>query len=95
MKIIWARDATLQLAGVHAYIAEDNREAADRIVVVIRDAVRILAFHPFAGREGRVKNTRELVISGMPYVVAYRFSRPDTIEVLAVLHGKQRWPSTF
>ena len=61
----------------------------------ILNAVGYLAIHPHAGREGRVKSTRELIIPGTPYFVAYRVKNEDTVEVLAVIHGKRRWPATF
>ncbi len=38
--------------------------------------------------------TREIVVSQSPYIVAYR-RVGDTIELLAVLHGRQRWPDTL
>jgi toxin ParE1/3/4 len=46
-----------------------------------------------AGRPGRKRGTRELVISRTPLVVVYRI-RPkmQRIEILRVLHGAQRWP---
>jgi toxin ParE1/3/4 len=54
----------------------------------------MLTRHPFAGREGRVQGTRELAVARTPYVIAYRI-RQDEIQILAVLHGAQRWPTTF
>jgi len=95
MTIQWAKDATRQLVAAHAYVAADNANAADRLLLRITRAVNLLSSHPHAGREGRVKNTRELVIPGTPYIVAYRIKSPSTIQVLAVLHGKRRWPERF
>lgn len=95
MTICWARDATRQLAAARAYIALDSPKAADRVLLQITEAVKLLGSHPNAGREGRVKNTRELVIVGTPYIVAYRIRNKSTIQVLAVLHGKRRWPDSF
>jgi len=94
MTIQWARDATQQLLAAHAYVAADNPAAALRLVLRITQTVNHLGAHPAAGREGRVRNTRELVIPGTPYIVAYRIRR-STVQVLAVLHGKRRWPESF
>jgi plasmid stabilization system protein ParE len=47
--------------------------------------------NPEIGRRGRAPGTRELVISQTPFLVAYRVHN-ETIEVLRVLHGAQRWP---
>ncbi len=95
MTIRWARGATRQLAAAHAYIAADSPRAADRVILQITEAVKLLSTHPNAGREGRVKNTRELVIVGTPYIVAYRIKNRTTIQVLAILHGRRRWPDSF
>jgi toxin ParE1/3/4 len=46
------------------------------------------------GRPGRVIGTRELIVPGTPYVVAYRV-RESTMEVLAVMHSAQQWPTSF
>jgi toxin ParE1/3/4 len=46
------------------------------------------------GRPGRVISTRELVVSGTPYIVAYRV-REGVVEILAVIHGAQQWPTSF
>jgi len=42
------------------------------------------------GRLGRVKGTRELVVSGTPYVICYRVE-PDAVVILRLLHGAQKW----
>jgi toxin ParE1/3/4 len=94
MTIHWAKDATRQLLAAHAYVAADNPAPALRLLQRITKAVNLLAAHPLAGREGRVRNTRELVIPRTPYIVAYRIKRSG-IQVLAVLHGKRRWPESF
>ncbi|MFZ0686965.1 MAG: type II toxin-antitoxin system RelE/ParE family toxin [Terriglobales bacterium] len=74
------------------YIAQDNPAAAARIVVAIENAVENLKRFPALGRPGRVSGTRELVVSGTPYIIPYRV-RGDTIELLLVLHASRRWPS--
>ena len=51
----------------------------------------LLAARLHIGRSGRVIGTRELVVSGTPYVIPYRV-KEDRLEWIAVFHGKQRWP---
>ena len=45
---------------------------------------------PRSGRIGRMPETRELVVSGTPYIVVYLVS--DDVELIRVLHGAQKWP---
>lgn len=61
----------------------------------IRAAVERLAASPAIGRPGRVAGTRELVISGTPYIVPYRAKKEDVVQIITVLHSAQRWPDRF
>jgi toxin ParE1/3/4 len=90
--IVWTPRARQHLMGISAYIARDNPTAARQTVDRIRDAVVHLAVHPAMGRVGRINGTRELVITGNAYIVAYRV-RKGSVRILAVLHSSQRWPS--
>jgi addiction module RelE/StbE family toxin len=94
MRVRWLRRARQQLDEAGAYIARDNPEAADRLVQRIRNAVERLADNPLMGRNGRVIGTRELVVTGTSYIVAYRV-RGQTVEVLAVHHAARKWPGSF
>jgi len=47
---------------------------------------------PNLGRSGRVAGTREMVVPGTPYVIPYRV-QGDRLEVIAVFHGRQKWPT--
>ncbi len=49
-----------------------------------------LAEHPELGRVGRVGGTRELVVTGTPYLLVYRI-RGDELQILRVLHGRRQW----
>jgi addiction module RelE/StbE family toxin len=93
-KIKWVEGALDNLDQIAERIAEDDPAAARRVVSKIRRAVRHLAQQPSMGRLGRVQDTRELVIIGTPYIVAYRI-RANVLEVLCVLHSSQRWPESF
>ncbi len=74
------------------YIARDNPTAAYAVHEAIRRQVGRLADHPRIGRPGRIKGTRELVVSGTPYIVAYR-AAANEVTILRILHGAQRWPA--
>ena len=57
----------------------------------IREQVEGLMQFPEIGRPGRIEGTREMVIHRTPYIAAYRIA-DDTVRILRVLHGAQRWP---
>jgi addiction module RelE/StbE family toxin len=94
MRIVWTEPAVHDLAAARAYIARDNPPPADRQVERVLAAVAGLLQFPEIGRPGRRAGTRELVVSRTPYLVAYR-RRADAIEVLRVMHGRQRWPDAL
>ena len=91
MTVIWSPRAIEHLTHLRSYIAGDNPKVANRIAGTLLDAVERLAELPNLGRPGRVAGTRELVVPGTPYVIAYRL-RSDRIEVIAVFHSRQKWP---
>ena len=51
----------------------------------------MLIQHPQMGRPGRLRGTRELVISRTPFIVVYRV-KGTRIEVIRMLHSSQQWP---
>lgn len=94
MRVLWTTPAREQLVSAYDYIAADNRRAAARTADRIWKSTEILEKHPMAGREGRVAGTRELVVRGTPFIVAYRIGRGE-VEILAVLHAARKWPDEF
>ena len=90
--IEWTEQATRQLDRAHDYIELSNSaEVADQITTRIVNGVQQLLSFPMSGRPGRVPRTRELVIAGTPFIVAYTINGPRIV-VLAVYHVAQRWP---
>jgi addiction module RelE/StbE family toxin len=94
VRVRWLRKALANLEAEADYIAQDNPAAANRIVQSVFHAVSLLRKNPALGRSGRVAGTRELVVSGTPYIVPYRV-RGDTVEILRVFHGARKWPGKF
>ncbi len=94
MHVRWTRRALRALDEIAAYVARDRPMAASRLVERIRDATTLLSTHPDLGRQGRVRGTRELIVAGTPFLVAYRIC-DDAVEILAVLHAARRWPELF
>ncbi|WP_417815696.1 type II toxin-antitoxin system RelE/ParE family toxin [Thalassospira alkalitolerans] len=91
MKIEWHLQAVIELREIVDYIDHRNRVAAKATYQLISGCVSQLAIHPFMGRDGRVKNTRELIVGGTPYLIAYQIDG-SVITVLAVMHAARRWP---
>jgi toxin ParE1/3/4 len=91
VKPVWTARADYDADAVWEHIAADNLDAADRIVERLRSSADRLTDHPLFGRKGRDPGTREMIVSGAPYILIYRLVG-NAIEILRVLHGKQQWP---
>ncbi len=86
LPLVWTDDATRDLLAIADYIAPRNFAAAQRLIAAIRHAAETLPDHPYIYRPGRIAGTREAVVHPNVYRVT------GTIEILAVLHARQRYP---
>jgi len=91
MELRWTADAANDLSLIADYLFEYAPQHAAELVQSIHAAPSKLLAFPHLGRTGKKASTRELVLSPLPYIVVYRVTA-DTIQVLRILHGSQRWP---
>ena len=86
----WTEHAVTQLSALAEYISLDSPFYAERVVDRLVSRLEQARRHPESGRVvpefGRA-DVRELVEP--PYRLVYRV-RPDAIEVLSILHGRQQ-----
>jgi addiction module RelE/StbE family toxin len=94
MKVRWTRLAVDDLDQAREFISADKPATARATIGRIHSAIRALESHPLIGKMGRVEGTRELVVSGTPFIVAYRIAR-QRVEILGLIHGARRWPEAF
>lgn len=94
IETIWLFEAIEDLKSIGVVIAKENKRAAYETLTRLKTAVDGLSRHPHMGRQGRVKNTRELSVSGVPYIIVYQITDTN-IRILAILHTARKWPDTF
>ena len=94
MTVVWLQPAVADLENIIAYLLERNPQAAVDVYDAIRQQVGQLAEFPLLGRPGRVAGTRELMITGLPYIVPY-YRKGREVRMLAVLHTSRKWPDEF
>ncbi len=94
MNLIWSAAAQADRESIYDYIDANNPRAAIAVDDRIEEAVERLIRFPMSGRIGRVDGTRELVVTGTPYIAAYQVS-DRTVRILRILHGAQEWPDDF
>jgi toxin ParE1/3/4 len=91
MNAVWSPRAIHHLIAIRKYIEKDSERNAAVIARRILEAVDLLCTQPQMGRPGRLVGTRELVVSGTPYIIPYRVRR-ERLELLAVYDGRRQWP---
>ena len=84
-RLVIAEPAARDLEGIVDYIALDNPIAAERVYRGIVAAAQNLPQFPAMGRPGRHPETRELSVSGLPYLIVYAIG-PEVVTILAVFH---------
>ena len=94
MTIRWTQPANDDFIGIVEWTAADNPTAAAPVGRRILATVEQLAEFPFYGKPGRSPDTRELVISGLPYLVVYVVEADNSrcMVILRLLHGAMLWP---
>jgi plasmid stabilization system protein ParE len=70
VKLVWSAFALADRDGIFTHIEVDNPRAAIVVDERIAAAARRLVDFPESVRPGRVAGTRELVITGTPYIAA-------------------------
>jgi plasmid stabilization system protein ParE len=94
MIVHWSETALAHLAAIHDYIARNSPRYAQRVVDRITRCTEALSRFPLMG--GVVPEYRDEAIREMsqnPYRIIYRTS-PERVEILAVIHGARRLPSS-
>ncbi len=91
MQVKWLAKALANLTDEADYIAADSPANAKAFFIHILSSVEQLKEHSHLGRAGRVAGTRELVITGYPYIIPYRI-KGDAVEILRVFHTSRAWP---
>lgn len=94
MKLVWGRYALDDRRAIFSCLEGYNPSAAADTDEMIQGAVDNLRRYPNMGRQGRVENTRELVVVGTPFIVA-SIVLPDRVKLLRLLHGAQQWPKSM
>ncbi len=90
-RVRWTIRALRRLDQIGAFIEKDNPNAAARVVARLVSTADNLAEQPAMGRVGRIRGTRELVLTDIPYIIPYRVVGRE-IEIITVMHASQKWP---
>lgn len=85
MKIVYTKEALIDLEGVLSYIAERNPAAAASVAARIDSAIADIALFPRASRLDPDTGARERIVRGLPLLIVYTVS-DDLVEIIAIFH---------
>lgn len=89
----WLKKALTDLDSSLDYVAENQGEVtAKALAKKLFDAVDSIVHNPSIGRSGRIAGTRELVISGTPYIIPFRV-KGTKVEILRIFHTSRNPPN--
>jgi len=87
-EIRWTQEAVVWLEDIYRYIAQDNPQAAQRVVNAIYEKVQLLKTFPLLGHRHRSEPEGEIrILVYGHYRIAYLVRDPLTIEILGVFHA--------
>ena len=93
MNVYWSDNAEEQLDTIYEYLAQySEKTALETVDRITQSSIQISSF-PLSGREVpeyTIKQIREIIEA--PYRIIY-YIKPDSIEILAVIHGSQNLES--
>jgi toxin ParE1/3/4 len=90
MRLRWTLEAANDLESISDYLLEQHPQLAQPTVRRIYAEIKELSRFPVRGRIGRELGTRELILTGLPYVVVFR-ANDARVEILRIFHGAQDW----
>ena len=87
MNVIIAEAAYDDLDYIYAWVAKDSGTAADAVVNRILVSAKRLGDFPHIGHAGRLAETYEWIVPGLPYVVVYKLQPAyKVVIVIAIFH---------
>lgn len=90
MRLVWSAMARKDRLRIMTLIEQDNPVAAVALDEAFRDKARHAARFPHAYKPGRCAGTHEIVVTPN-YVMIYQVQEQQ-VEMLRILHARQRWP---
>jgi plasmid stabilization system protein ParE len=87
-KIKWTIEAEKWLREIYDYIAQDNENAAQRLIFEIYKKAQILRDFPEIGYKYRIEPEGDIrILLYGHYRIAYLIRNKESIDILGVFHG--------
>ena len=94
LKIRWSEHAVDELCEALAFIASDNKAAAQKLSAEVRVVTGRLRLYPMKGRmvpERKDPSLREVIVG--PFRIIYSIREPSVIRILAAIRAERSLPN--
>lgn len=91
LNVKWTKQALNDLESAREFVTSEHPQNLELTIENIQSSIGQIKIFPEIGRVGRVKGTRELVFSQMPFILIYRKMK-SSIEIISLLHQSRKWP---
>jgi toxin ParE1/3/4 len=92
VNVEWTATALINLADILDYMQEESPQGAVSLAAEIQAKTARIESNPKLYRVGRVRGTREAVVTEN-YLLVFRVTG-NVAEILNVLHTRQQWPQS-
>ncbi len=91
MKIVLTPTANQDIDHIYNYIAKNNTiSTAKKILNSIENMIDHLEKFSELGKIGRIRNTRELTIPKLPFIIVYKIYKTH-IAIVSIMHTSKKW----
>lgn len=86
-EVAWTEEASRWLEDIFEYIAQENPEAASRVVLGIYEHARVLETNPQIGYRYLTSERHVRILLYGHYRIAYLVKDDGNVDILGVFHG--------
>ncbi len=91
MKIVLTPTASHDIKHIYSYIIENSDvPTAKKVLSSVENMIDHLEKFSELGKIGRVKNTRELTIPKLPFIIIYKLYKTH-IAIVSIMHTSKKW----
>jgi toxin ParE1/3/4 len=91
VKLVWSHRAQNGLLDLQEF-ARQKPSLGNRVADSLDSVSQQISSFPQSGRPGRIEGTREVVLTGTPFLLTYEVE-PECMAILAIIHGAHHWPA--
>jgi addiction module RelE/StbE family toxin len=88
MRLRWTPPAAQDMQGISEYLKENYPQYRSPTLNKLYRKIQSLKQTPHIGRPGRIKGTRGILFTPLPYVAVYRVDG-EIVEIWRIWHGAQ------